>query len=83
MTYKEKMTRHLQRAEELNAKVDAMEEKALGILGLSAITTSMQAYRMKQHFENDNLYRQRGNARDLHLRLATAYALAALTEANS
>jgi hypothetical protein len=80
------MTRHLQRAEELNAEVDAMEAKALRDLGApvdAGVKNDRQAYQMKKFFEHSELYRQRGNARDLHLRLATAYALAALTEANS
>ena len=74
------MLKHLQLATKLGDEVDAMENDALQILGILAITNTVQAYRMKAHFEHNALYRQRGGARNLHVSLATMYGIAALVE---
>lgn len=80
MSYQQKMIHHLQRAEALNAEVDNIEADALRALKLREIKTPLQAYEIKHYLELNNLYKQRGNARDLHLRLATAYGIANLGE---
>lgn len=83
MTYQEKMTRHLAKAEQLNDEVDVMERVALDELGGpgAVVDTVMKAYQIKKHFEHDELYRQKGNARNVHMSLATMYGIAALVEA--
>lgn len=78
MTYREKMINHLRRAEELNAEVDKMEARAMHYMGLVAVTDGMEAYKMKKHFEHDELYKQKGNARNVQLNLALINGIAAL-----
>lgn len=80
MTYQQKMTRHLQLATKLNDEVDAMEQAALDKMGGrgAKVDNLIKALEVKRHFEHNELYRQKGNARNLHVQLAIMYGIATL-----
>lgn len=80
MNKKQQYDKFVRMAEQRQALVDDMELKVLRELGLTEPKTSMQAYRLKQKFEHDELYKQRGNSRNLFIQLAIMYGIGALLE---
>lgn len=91
MTYKEKMTRHLQAAEARNAEVDRFEDWAdkrvevthkvdLARAKDSGNRESIKYQAMSKLLEGEPLYKNRASVRDYHVRMATMYGIAAILE---